>query len=153
MISNKQFLKIIDATPLVSIDLILEDPQGKILLGKRNNRPAQGYWFVPGGRIQKNEKLADAIKRISLTELDAEFTLSDGQLLGAYDHIYNDNFSGVDGINTHYVVLAYRISLRDNFKIVPDEQHSEMRWWDRKDLLNDPDVHQNTKAYFETEYQ
>ena len=153
MISDEQFLKVIDTTPLVSIDLVLEDPQGKILLGKRTNRPAQGYWFVPGGRIQKNEKLADAIKRISLAELGTELTLSDGQLLGAFDHIYDDNFSGVDGINTHYVVLAYRISLKDDFEIVPDEQHSEMKWWDRKDLLNDPDVHQNTKAYFEAEYQ
>ena len=148
MVNNKQFLKIIDSTPLVSIDLTLEDQQGKILLGKRTNRPAQGYWFVPGGRIRKNERLADAIKRISLAELGTEFTLSDGQLLGAFDHIYNDNFSGVDGINTHYVVLAYKISLKENFEIVADDQHSEMKWWHKEDLLNAPDVHQNTKAYF-----
>ncbi len=153
MVDNKQFLKIIDTTPLVSIDLILEYPQGKILLGKRNNRPAQGYWFVPGGRIQKNEKLADAIKRISLTELGTEFTLSDGQLLGAFNHIYDDNFSGVAGINTHYVVLAYKISMKDDFEIVSDGQHSEMKWWDKEDLLNDSEVHRNTRAYFETEYQ
>jgi len=153
MISDEQFLKVIDSTPLVSIDLILEDPQGEILLGKRNNRPAQDYWFVPGGRIRKNEKLADAIKRISLAELGTELTLSDGQLLGAFDHIYDDNFSGVDGINTHYVVLAYKISLKENFEIVADEQHSEMKWWHKEDLLINPDVHQNTKAYFKTEYQ
>jgi len=153
MVDDEQFLKIIDATPLVSIDLILENPQKKILLGKRTNRPAQGYWFVPGGRIRKNEKLADAIKRISLAELGTEFTLNDGQLLGAFDHIYDDNFSGVDDINTHYIVLAYRISLKDNFEIIADEQHSEMKWWHKKDLFSDPGVHQNTKAYFEAEYQ
>jgi len=107
MISNKRFLKIIDSTPLVSIDLILGNQQGKTLLGKRTNRPAQGYWFVPGGCIRKNEKLADAIKRISLAELGTEITLGEAQLLGAYDHIYDDNFADVDGINTHYVVLAY----------------------------------------------
>ena len=153
MIDDKQFLKIIDATPLVSIDLVLEDPQGKILLGKRTNRPAKDYWFVPGGRIQKNEKLADAIKRISLAELGTELTLSDGQLLGAFDHIYDDNFSGIDGINTHYVVLAYKIKLNDDFEIVPDEQHSEMKWWSKEGLLSNSEVHQNTKAYFEAEYQ
>ena len=63
--SDKEFLNIIDKTPLVSIDLIIENPQGKILLGKRCNKPAQGYWFVPGGRIQKNETLEQAIRRIS----------------------------------------------------------------------------------------
>ncbi len=148
MISDQQFLKIIDATPLVSIDLILENPQGKILLGKRNNRPAQNYWFVPGGRIRKNEKLADAIKRISSAELGTEITLNNSQLLGAFDHIYDDNFSGSSGINTHYVVLAYKVSMKDDFKIMADDQHSEKRWWHIKDLLDAPDVHQNTKAYF-----
>ncbi len=148
MISDEQFLKVIDATPLVSIDLILENHQGKILLGKRNNRPAQNYWFVPGGRIRKNERLADAIKRISSAELSTEIMLSDGQPLGAFEHIYDDNFSGSDGINTHYVVLAYKIRIKDDFKIVADNQHSEKRWWHTKDLLDAPDVHQNTKAYF-----
>ncbi len=148
MVNNKQFLKIIDTAPLVSIDLILEDQHGKILLGKRSNRPAQNYWFVPGGRIQKNEKLAGAIKRISLTELGVKLTLNDGQLLGAFDHIYDDNFAGIDGINTHYMVLAYNIKLKDDFEIVADEQHSEMKWWSKEDLLNNSGVHQNTKAYF-----
>ncbi len=148
MIDNKQFLAIIDVTPLVSIDLILEDQQGRILLGKRRNRPAQGYWFVPGGRIRKNEKLADAIKRISLTELGTEITLDDGQLLGAFDHIYDDNFSGAEGINTHYVVLAYTIKQKDDFKIVTDDQHSEMKWWQVDTLLSAPEVHDNTKLYF-----
>jgi len=148
MIDNKQFLAIIDATPLVSIDLILEDQQGNILLGKRTNRPAQGYWFVPGGRIRKNEKLADAIKRVSLTELGTEITLDDGQLLGAFDHIYDDNFSGVEGINTHYVVLAYTIKLKGDFTIMTDEQHSEMKWWQLDALLDSPEVHDNTKLYF-----
>ncbi len=148
MIDNKQFLKIIDSTPLVSIDLILEDRQGRILLGKRTNRPAQDYWFVPGGRIQKNEKLADAIKRISLAELGTEISLSDSRLLGAFDHIYDDNFSGIDGINTHYVVLAYKIRLKDDFEIVTDDQHSEIKWWHVDALLSAADAHENTKLYF-----
>ncbi len=44
------FKTIIDTTPLVSIDLLLRNAQGQILVGKRVNRPAQGFWFVPGGR-------------------------------------------------------------------------------------------------------
>ena len=148
MIDEKQFLKIIDATPLISIDLILEDSQGKIFLGKRVNRPAQGYWFVPGGRIRKNERIADAIKRISSTELNVKISKCDVQLLGAFDHIYNDNYFGEDGVNTHYVVLAYKLKAKNNLEIVPDSQHSEIKWWSRHDLLNAPDVHQNTKIYF-----
>lgn len=148
MTDDKRFLETINATPLISIDLILEDRNGRVLLGKRVNRPAQGYWFVPGGRIIKNEKLADAIKRISSTELGVTILISDAQLLGAFEHIYDDNYLGEAGINTHYVVLAYKINAQDDLEIVPDSQHSKIKWWSKRDLLNNSDVHRNTKTYF-----
>ncbi len=148
MIDDKQFLKVIDATPLISIDLILEDNQGKILLGKRVNRPAQGYWFVPGGRIRKNESIAEAIGRISSTELGNTISIYNMQLLGAFDHIYSDNYLGENSVNTHYVVLAYKLKMQNDLEIASDSQHSEIKWWSQHSLLNDPGVHQNTKAYF-----
>ncbi len=51
------FTKVIDCTPLISIDLVIENSSSEILLGYRNNRPAKGYWFVPGGRILKDESM------------------------------------------------------------------------------------------------
>ena len=84
MIDKETFLQIVDSTPLVSIDLILENQQGKVLLGMRNNSPAQGYWFVPGGIIRKNERLYDAFKRISSVELGAELIITDAKLIGAF---------------------------------------------------------------------
>jgi len=148
MTDNRRSLEIIDSTPLVSIDLILEDRNGSVLLGKRVNRPAQGYWFVPGGRIVKNERLCDAMKRISAAELGVTISLTEAQLLGAFEHIYDDNYLGQDGINTHYVVLAYKINAPNDLEIVPDDQHSAIKWWSKRDLLGSPEVHQNTKAYF-----
>jgi len=44
------FQAIATHTPLVSIDLIVHDRQRRVLLGWRRNWPAQGCWFVPGGR-------------------------------------------------------------------------------------------------------
>lgn len=148
MTDNRRFLEIIDSTPLVSIDLILEDRKGSVLLGKRVNRPAQGYWFVPGGRITKNERLADAIKRISSAELGITISIDEVRLLGAFEHFYSDNYLSQDGINTHYVVLAYKINARDDLEVVPDDQHSAIQWWPKRELLSSPEVHNNTKAYF-----
>jgi len=37
-IDKKHVLEIIEATPLVSIDLVIRNPSNKVLLGKRNNR-------------------------------------------------------------------------------------------------------------------
>lgn len=148
MMDDKQFLTVIDSTPLVSIDLIIENTDGNYLLGKRVNRPAQGFWFVPGGRIKKNELIATAIERISTTELGQNFSLADAELLGSYDHIYNDNYAGAPDINTHYVVLGYKIVLTEAFELSIDEQHSEMKWWSKEALLKDSNVHKNTKLYF-----
>jgi hypothetical protein len=47
-------------TPLVSIDLIIRDPDQYVLVGLRTNEPAKGKWFVPGSVVRKYERLADA---------------------------------------------------------------------------------------------
>ena len=148
MIKKEQFLQIIDNTPLVSIDLILEDSQERVLLGKRTNQPAQDFWFVPGGRIRKNETLDEAIHRISATELGITLHRKDATLLGAYDHIYRDNFAGTEDINTHYVALGHKFIIDEKIELNFDQQHSQIQWWNKEVLLADPHVHQNTKAYF-----
>ena len=147
-IDKKHVLEIIEATPLVSIDLVIRNPSNKVLLGKRNNRPAMGYWFVPGGRIIKNETINQALKRISEVELGQDLSTKARSLLGAYDHIYEDNFLNVKGINTHYVVLAFVIALQQEIEVKSDEQHTELKWWEIDKLLQDQTVHQNTKVYF-----
>jgi colanic acid biosynthesis protein WcaH len=140
------FLRIVNATPLVSIDLVIRNDRDQVLLGKRLNRPAQGFWFVPGGRIRKNEQVKDALKRISLAEVGVE--TGEPHLIGVFDHIYDDNFAGQPGINTHYVVIAFEHRFAPDRELRPDSQHSDLRWWVVKELLAHPDVHENTKAYF-----
>ena len=146
MLKDTDFLHIVDATPLVSIDLILRDERGEVLLGRRANRPAQGMWFVPGGRIRKNERVNEALQRISHRELGV--TIAEAKLLGAFDHIYPDNFLGAPGVNTHYVVLGMAAELRSDLAFTVDEQHEEFKWWTVELLLADASVHENTKAYF-----
>src|SRR4051812_43513883 len=146
MLNDTDFLHIVDATPLVSIDLILRNERGEILLGQRANRPAQGLWFVPGGRIRKNERVNEALQRISQRELGV--TISNAKLLGVFDHIYPDNFLGAPGVNTHYVVLGMAAELAGNLHFIADDQHSELKWWTEAALLASDAVHENTKVYF-----
>ncbi len=145
-----EFIEIIDATPLVSVDLIVQNMKHEILLGKRLNRPAQGFLFVPGGCIQKNETIDQAIARVSHSELGLNLNQKNGRLLGAYNHIYEDNYLNKPGINTHYVVLGYRFFLENTPEITMDNQHSEIIWLSIQQLLDHPEVHPNTKAYFLT---
>jgi colanic acid biosynthesis protein WcaH len=146
-LDDHEFLKVVRATPLVSIDLLIENGQKQVLLGKRLNQPAKGFWFVPGGRIRKNELVGEALTRLVREELGG--VMKQSTLVGVFDHIYPDNFAGEPGINTHYVVIAFRGQLVQDATIKPDPQHSDLKWWPPKDLLASPHVHENTKRYFQ----
>ncbi len=149
-LSDDLFRSVIAATPLVSIDLVVENAAGEILLGQRLNRPAQGYWFVPGGRIQKNETLDAAFLRLTACELGLALPRAMGRLLDVYEHFYNDSvFAGEgQGPDTHYVVLGYHLRLpADSTLMPPLEQHDHYRWWSKADMRNSQDVHINSRAY------
>ena len=146
MLNDTDFLRIIEATPLVSIDLIVRNEKGEALLGHRRNRPAQGFWFVPGGRIRKNERVNEALLRISRRELGME--ISQAKLLGVFDHLYPDNFLGAPDVSTHYVVLGMEAMWPAGASVQADDQHDEFKWWTVAEILAADAVHENTKAYF-----
>ncbi|CAB3768612.1 GDP-mannose mannosyl hydrolase [Paraburkholderia humisilvae] len=151
-LGNTEFLSIVSSTPLIALDLILHDEQGHYLLGRRVNRPAQGAWFVPGGRVRKDERLDDAFTRLAREELGLHgLDRSEAELIGVYEHFYDDNFSGKDGISTHYVVLGYRFRLSQRLPDLPLDQHSDYRWASAEDIAFDESVHENSRAYFVTE--
>ncbi|MDW3056458.1 GDP-mannose mannosyl hydrolase [Vibrio sp. 1978] len=141
------FKTVVASAPLVSIDLIIKNTHGEVLLGERTNRPAQGYWFVPGGRILKDESFETAFARLTSVELGQEYELQAARFLGPYQHFYNDNFSGKD-FSTHYVVLGYELVVDIDIKDLPDDQHGAYQWWSVNDLLDTDRVHQHTKDYF-----
>jgi len=146
MLSKDDFLAIVNGTPLVSIDLVVCSSHNAILMGKRINEPAAGYWFVPGGRILKMETLEEAFCRITQVELGKTYNIEDSRLLGAFTHIYNNNFALQPGVTTHYVALAYQLNLDLELNNLPQKQHNGYRWFLGHDDLSE--VHPNSQAYF-----
>lgn len=147
MLSREDFLEVVRNAPLVSIDLVARGHEGRVLLGLRNNRPAQGWWFVPGGVVRKGERLEQAFRRISQAELGRGQELAGARFLGPFEHLYEDNFAGDPGFGTHYVVLAYELGLSPEVGAFPDQQHREYRWVTVDELRIDPAIHPNSRAY------
>ena len=147
---NETFKSIIQHTPLISIDLIVRNEVSEVLLGKRINAPAKSYWFVPGGRVRKNETLDDAFVRLVKEELGIEsgITRADAKFLGLYEHFYDDNVFDAE-VDTHYIVLGYEIQLVKIpvLKTVTN-QHSCYKWCCTPDFLKSKDIHDFTKNYF-----
>ncbi|MGE6568346.1 GDP-mannose mannosyl hydrolase [Shewanella vesiculosa] len=146
-LDNKIFETVIYSTPLISIDLVVRNPQGQVLFGFRTNRPAQDYWFVPGGRIKKNESMKNAFTRLCQHELGLTYSIEQATFIGPYEHFYDDSVFG-DHVSTHYVVLGYEITVAESQLTLPSEQHSQYQWFDVDSLLTQENVHQHSKWYF-----
>jgi colanic acid biosynthesis protein WcaH len=110
MLNAQDFKHLVKHAPLFAIDLVVLNDKNQILLGQRKNAPAKGYWFVPGGRVFKNESLEQAFKRISKTELNVEIERYQTWLLGLYDHFYQDSVFD-EGIDTHYINATHLVKL------------------------------------------
>lgn len=147
---TETFQTVVASTPLISIDLVIENEQGEILLGLRTNRPAQGFWFVPGGRIHKNETLDEAFRRLTAEELGLMLERSSAQFLGVYEHFYDDSVFGCVGEapDTHYVVLSYQLRIDQlQLRTLPLKQHRDYRWWPKAEMQTTAAVHANSRAY------
>ena len=143
MLDDTTFKTVVDSTPLISIDILLKK-DNKILLGKRINKPAQGYFFSTGGRINKNESIDNAMARVALNELNIELK-SIPKFIGVFEHFYDDSI--YNDVSTHYVNLAYEYEVEEALDL-PTEQHNEYQWFSIDELLESKQVHKYTKDYF-----
>ena len=143
MLDDTTFKTIIDSAPLISIDILLKK-DNKFLLGRRVNKPAQGYFFSTGGRINKNESIDNAMARVALNELNIELK-SIPKFIGVFEHFYDDSI--YKNVSTHYVDIAYEYEVKE-IPDLPTEQHSEYKWFTIDELLKSKQVHKYTKDYF-----
>jgi colanic acid biosynthesis protein WcaH len=143
MLDDQTFKTVIISTPLISIDLLVKK-DNKILLGKRINKPAQGYLFSIGGRVYKNETINSAMIRIANDELNISLKLTP-RFIGVFEHFYDDSI--YQDVSTHYINLAYEIEIEEILNL-PNEQHNEYQWLTIDELLESKQVHKYVKDYF-----
>ncbi|MDL0131098.1 NUDIX domain-containing protein [Halobacterium salinarum] len=130
---------IVEHVPVPSVDLVVKCTDG-ILLAKRQNEPAKGKWFVPGGRIQKGESLTEAVHRVAKAELGVEVKIT--ERLGAYDHFYETSDVAESG-GKHYVAHGYVVT-PESEAVTLDEQHAKAETFPIDAL---PALHPHVTAY------
>lgn len=121
MIESELYSKIVESIPILCVDgFIISD--GRILLLKRNNTPAKGQWWVPGGRVLKNESLEKALFR-KITD-ETNLTVNLINRLDVCETIFEDK---------HTVNICYLLTTSDlNVKL--NSEHSEYNWFDLENL-------------------
>lgn len=117
-----EWATIVEHVPIVSVDLVVL-AGGGVVLGRRENDPAKGEWFVPGGRVWKFEPLEDTVHRVAEAELGVGVEII--ERLGAYEHFYKRaDVPDVD--EKHYVANGFVVET-DGSNMHADDQHGDVR--------------------------
>lgn len=137
--------------PTVSVNIIVQRPDGAVLFLKRLNNPAKGKWWVPGGRILNGERIADAM--LSLLKDETGLT---GELVAVSPEYLEelwetDEFTEEDRKlypkdtpYVHYLATAGLVHVRTDAVPVLDAQSGTFEWFKKI-----PEQHPYLRAYFE----
>lgn len=130
-IDQNQYSQFLEKMPICCVDIIVHY-KGKVLLLCRNNHPAKGEWYPPGGRVHKHELLEDAAIRKTFEETGLKVKVK--SKVGVYETIFKEGpfpelKSGVHTINIVFIAEP----IEDNFAIRLDHSNSDYRWVDSID--------------------
>lgn len=98
----------------------------KVLLIKRNRGDYQGYWALPGGKIEKNEHLHHAVKREIREEsgIEAKFE----KHLGTVSEHLVEN----EEVSKHFLLHVCQLSPQET-EVKPTEE-GDLKWFDLSDF-------------------
>jgi colanic acid biosynthesis protein WcaH len=122
------FLYISRTTPLINVDLLIQDEKGRTLLSWRNERYTGTGWHVPGGIIRFKENIETRIGKVAETEIGAEVSFDPVPLA------INQMIHPHQEIRGHFISLLYKCFVKSAF--VPENKglsrndHGYVAWHD-----------------------
>ena len=87
-----------EGRPTLTVDVVIPDGQGKVLLIRRGHAPYEGMWCFPGGMVDPGETVADAAVREVREETGLEVELD--HVLGIYSALGRDP-------RGHYISITF----------------------------------------------
>lgn len=69
---DEVFFYISRTTPLVNVDLLIKDENGRTLLSWRNDQYCGQGWHVPGGIVRFKETMRKRLEKVAETEIGAK---------------------------------------------------------------------------------
>lgn len=114
---------IISNVPIACVDVAIVY-NGAVLLVKRKDAPAKNEWWVPGGRILKNETMIKAAIRKAKEEVG--IICHAGPIVYTAETIFED---GHDNIPIHSINSCFLLYPQKDFsQCVLDNHHLEYKW-------------------------
>ncbi len=111
---DELFYYISGITPLVNVDLLIKDENGRTLLSWRDDPYAGRGWHVPGGIVRFRELLETRLKKVVETEIGAPVDFDPNPI--AVKEIICDERD----VRGHFVSFLYKCSMPSSF--VPENK-------------------------------
>lgn len=129
-IPSEEYIRIKEALPILCVDCVIIHNQHCLLLHRRNH-PARGQLWFPGGRLYKNELIADGALRKAFEEvhLRCEF-----QSIVTVEETLFPRVEDME-IDAHTVIICCHLSPIEMSKVTLDLQHESFQWVDREAAL------------------
>ena len=129
IISETQYKLIVETMPIICVDLLIIN-DGKFLLLKRDNEPARGEFWFPGGRILKLEKIKTAALRKAKEEVNLKCVFQN--IVTIEETIFKKNSEMHSDKHTINIVCKLLVDDITNIKL--DDLHSSFLWTSFKEI-------------------
>lgn len=132
--------------PMVTVDAVVFgffENKAKLLLIKRKKEPFKGKWALPGGFVEIDEELEDAVVR----ELAEETGLADIKL----EQMHTFGTVGRDPRGRQITIVFMGIATKGQTRIKAGDDAAEARWFDIEELPKDMAFDHNEIAKFAIE--
>lgn len=121
-----EYEQILERVPILCVDGVILNHDGRYLLVKRNNAPLQHEWWVPGGRVLKGESLEQAFHRKMREELGIDVKIL--MPIGFFEERHvDDPRGGPEGVHAVSIVFC-AVPLSLDVKL--DDQSAEWGLFD-----------------------
>ena len=106
---DEVFFYISKITPLVNVDLLIKDENGRTLLSWRNDQYGGKGWHLPGGIVRFKETLETRVKKVAETEIGVSISFDTIPIaLNQIIHPERD-------IRGHFISILYKCFLSKTF--------------------------------------
>lgn len=116
--------------PVAAVGALITDAEGSLLLVRRARNPGKGQWGLPGGFVDREETIEEALAREVFEETNLSVTDCELMITRPNEYVYTEVCSPV-------IDLFYRCKVKDRFelKLAPDELDHHQWVWPRAEHL------------------
>jgi colanic acid biosynthesis protein WcaH len=126
-IDQELYDQILRHMPIACVDVAVVY-NGCVLLVRREDAPAKGEWWVPGGRVLKGETLRETARRKAREEVGLDCHV--GPIIHTAETIFADGPRGIPVHSINACFLLYPTHDSAELCVTLDDHHAAWRWAD-----------------------